>query len=118
MNRETFKSYLVRDKGFLKSLYEGDNRIKNNRILTVACDTKLNTLIRLLHYICNGEIKIKRENFEIIRDHRKLNVLKRHVEKKSNLQRLLQSERGEKLKFLKNFSAIYSSILYCFFNEN
>ena len=118
MNKETLRSYLVRDKGFLKSLYEGESKMKNNRILTVACDTKLNTLIRLLHYISNGEIKIKRENFETIRDHRKLNVLKRHVEKKSNLQRLLKSERVAKLKFLKNFSAIYSSILYCLFNEN
>ena len=72
MSTQTLRSYLIRDKGFLKSLYEGENKVKNNRILMVACDTKLNTLIRLLHFITNGEIKIKRENFEVLRNHRKL----------------------------------------------
>ena len=118
MNKETFKSYLIRDKGFLKSLYEGQSRQRNNQILNVASDTKLNTLIRLLHFISNGEIKIKRENFEIIQEHRKLSLLKRHVEKKAALNRLLHGERLDKLKFLRKLSSIYSSILYCLFNEN
>ena len=117
MNKETLRAYLIRDKGFLKSLYEGENRLKNNRILSVASDTKLDTLIRLLHFIANGEIKIKKENFDVINEHRKLNVLKRHVEKKSTLRRLLKSERADKLKFLRQLSLIYSSILYCLFNE-
>ena len=118
MNTQTFRSYLIRDKGFLRELYEAESKIRNIRILYTASCTKLNTLIRLLHYISNGEIKIKREHFEDIRDHRKLNILKRNVEKKSTLNRLLQSERLEKLKFLRQFSAIYNSILYCLFNEN
>ena len=117
MNRLTFKNYLIRDKGFLRDLFEGQSKIRNNQILNVACDTKLNTLIKLLHFIANGEIKIKREHFEDIREHRKLNILKRNVEKKSALNRLLQSERIDKLKFLKQFSAIYSSILYTLFHE-
>ena len=117
MNTQTFRNYLIRDKGFLRNLYEGQSRIRNNQILNVASDSKLNTLIRLLHFISNGEIKIKREHFEDIRDHRKLNILKRNVEKNSTLNRLLQSERLNKLKFLRQFTAIYSSILYCLFNE-
>ena len=117
MDKDTFKAYCMRDRGFLKSLYEGENRLKNNKILNVASDTKLNTLIRLLHFISNGEIKILKENFEVIRDARKLNILKRHVEKKSTLIRLLKGERVDKLKFLKQFSSVYSSILYIFFNE-
>ena len=117
MNKVVFRSHLVRDKGFLKTLYEGENKVKNNRILSVANDSKLDTLIVLLHFITNGDIKIKKENFEVMRDHKKLNVLRRHVEKKSSVNVLLQSERIDKLKFLKQFSAIYSSILYCLFNE-
>ena len=118
MNRQTLRSYLIRDKGFLKSLYEGQSRQRNNQILNVACDSKLNTLIRLLHFISNGEIKIKRENFEIIQQNRKLALLKKHVEKKAPLNRLLQGERVEKLKFLRKLSSIYSAILYFLFNEN
>ena len=118
MNKETFKNYLVRDKGFLKSLYEGDNRLKNNRILNFASDTKLNTLIRLLHFIANGEIKIKKCNFDVIQSHKKINFIKRNVEKKAALQRLLKSEREQKIKFLKQLSSIYSALLYCLFNES
>ena len=32
MNKDTMKSYLIRDKAFLRELYEGENRLKNNRI--------------------------------------------------------------------------------------
>ena len=53
MNKETLRNYLIRDKSFLRELYEGEGRLKNNRILTFASDSKLNTLIRLLHFIAN-----------------------------------------------------------------
>ena len=118
MNKEVFKTYLVRDKGFLKSLYEGEDKAKNNRILTFASDTKLNTLIRFLHFLSNGEIKIKKNNFDIIHASQKLNFIKRHVEKKAALSRLLKSEREEKMKFLKKLSTLYSALLHCLFNEN
>jgi hypothetical protein len=117
MNQETLKRYLIRDKTFLRELYEGPNKLKNNQILYFASDSKLNTLIRFLHYLVNGVIKIKRENFEIIEKNRKLSILKRHVEKKAALSRLLKSERSDKLKFLKQLSSIYSALLYCLFNE-
>jgi hypothetical protein len=64
---------------------------------------KLNTLIRFLHFLSNGEIKIKKENFEILQKTKKLSVLKRNVEKKAAVSRLLKSERVSKLKFLNNY---------------
>ena len=118
MHKEVFKRYLIRDKAFLRELYEGPSRISNNRILIYASDNKLNTLIRFLHFLSNGEIKMKRDNFEIIQANRKLGFLKRNVEKKAALSRMLKSERENKLKFLKQFSSIYSALLYCLFNEN
>ncbi len=118
MNKETVKSYLIRDKGFLRELYEGPDKLKNNKILNFASDVKLNTLIRFLHLLSNGEIKIKKENFEKLQAHRKLGFLKRHVEKKAAVSRLLKSERIEKLKFLKQLSSLYPALLYCLFNEN
>ncbi len=117
MNKETMKSYLIRDKGFLKELYEGNDRVKNNKTLNSASDVKLNTLIRFLHFLSNGEIKIKKENFEILQSHKKVGVLKRNVEKKAAVSRLLKSERVSKLKFLKQLSPVYSALLYCLFNE-
>ena len=118
MNKDVFKNYLQRDKAFLRRLYEGQNKSVNNRILTFASDTKLNTLIRLLHFLATGEIKIKRQNFEIIQANKKLNLIRRSVEKKAALARLLKSEREQKLQFLKKLSGIYSALLYCLFNED
>ena len=118
MNKDVFKNYLQRDKAFLRRLYEGQNKSVNNRILTFASDTKLNTLIRLLHFLATGEIKIKRQNFEIIQANKKLNLIRRSVEKKAALARLLKSEREQKVQFLKKLSGIYSALLYCLFNED
>ena len=107
----------MRDKEFLRELYQVQSRLSNNRILTSASDTKINTLIRFLHFLANGEIRIKKENFELIQGNKKLNLIKRNVEKKAALARLLKSERDTKMKFLKQLSAIYSALLYCLFNQ-
>ena len=66
MNRETMKSLLIRDKTFLRQLFEGPNPLKNLRILRGANDTQLDTLIKFLHFLTNGEIKIKKSNFELV----------------------------------------------------
>ena len=117
MSAESFKPYLIRDKAFLRELYEGQDRVRNNKLLNFTSDTKLNTLIKFLHFLSNGEIKMKKSDFEIIQEHKKLNFIKKHVEKQAALRRLLQSERNEKLKFLKKLSSIYSFLLGCLFNE-
>jgi hypothetical protein len=117
MDKETLKSFLVRDKSFLRQLYEGQDKMKNNKILNFASDVKLNTLIKFLHFLSNGEIKMKRQNFEILQKNRKVLLLKRYVEKKAQVARLLKSERAEKLKFLRQLSNVYSALLYCLFNE-
>ena len=106
MNKETLRNYLIRDKSFLRELYEGEGRLKNNRILTFASDSKLNTLIRLLHFI------------DVIQANKKLKIIKKTVEKRAAVNRLLQSERENKLKFLKSLSGIFSALLYCLFNES
>jgi hypothetical protein len=117
MEKETLKSYLVRDKAFLRELYESPNKMKSIKILNFASDVKLNTLIRFLHFLSNGEIKIKKENFEILQKNKKVLFLKRHVEKKAALARLLKGERIEKLKFLRQLTPVFAALLYCLFNE-
>ena len=82
MNEDRMKSFLIRDEGFLRELYQSQSKPVCNRILNFASDIKLNTLIRFLHFISNGQITIKRTNFEIINSARKLSFIKKHVEKK------------------------------------
>ena len=117
MNKEVLKSYLIRDKVFLRELYEAPSKTVSNRILNFASDIKLNTLIKFLHFLSNGEIPMKKCNFEVIQNQKKLSFIKKHVEKKSVVSRLLKADRQTKIKFLKQLSAVYSALLYCLFNE-
>ena len=116
-NCEGMKSLLIRDKGFLRELFEGPNPLKNNRVLKGASDSQLNTLIKFLHFLSNGEITMKKENFEIIENAQKLKLIKSKVEKKKNMNVLLKSERKEKLKFLNRLCNLYSALLSTLFNE-
>ena len=77
MNKESVKQCLVRDKAFLRELYQSNNPTKTKSLLNGASDIKLATLIKFLHFLANGEIKIKRENFEAIQNHKRLQFIKK-----------------------------------------
>jgi hypothetical protein len=51
MNKERMKSLLIRDKEFLRELYQNPNYLKKKKILNAANDSQLNTLIWFLHYL-------------------------------------------------------------------
>ena len=57
MNQDQTKALLIRDKEFLKQLYDSDNSAKSKRILYFASDSQLNTLTKFLHLTSTGEIK-------------------------------------------------------------
>ena len=87
MNREVLKSLLLRDKEFLRELYESTSKTFSRRLLQNASDAKLNTLVRYFHFISNGEIHIKKKHFEML-NARHLNLIKKYFEKKVSLQAL------------------------------
>jgi len=99
MNQVRFKALLIRDKEFLKSLFDSESAAKSKNILSFASDSKLNTLIIFLHYVSNGHIKMKKEHFDALEQkHSKL--IRRETESKAALKRLLNSERKNKLNVL------------------
>ena len=77
MNKESVKQCLVRDKAFLRELYESNNPVKTKSVLNAASDIKLATLIKFIHFLANGEVQIKRENFEAIQNHKRLQFIKK-----------------------------------------
>lgn len=117
MDKDTVKNQLVRDKEFLRQLYETHNQVQANQIIIFASDPQLNTLIKFLHFLSTGEITIKKENFSEISRAKKVQILKKFVEKKTSVQQMLRSERKLKINFLKKLSTIYPYLLYCLFNE-
>ena len=116
MNREQLKNCLQRDKQFLKELYESDSVVKSKRILNFANDAELSTLIKYLHFVSNGEIPIKKHNFEgVAKKH--LQNIKKNFEKKNNVQELLQNSRKAKLVLIVKLIPSFSHLLSPLFNE-
>ena len=110
-----FKNHLIRDKEWLESLYTSTNSLQAQRLLNFASDTKLDTLIKYLHYLSNGSIKIKKANFEAIPNNH-LIWIKKHFETKVALTRGLQLAREEKLKRLRRLVNSFAHLLYPLFN--
>ena len=116
MNSESFKPYLIRDKVFLQELYESQSIPNSKRLILFASDQKLDTLIKLLHFISNGQIKMKKEHFDIFsKAHVKL--LKKNFENKKSLKELSKRERKIKVTILQKISSILPHLLYPLFNE-
>ena len=115
MSAQAFKPILQRDKLFLKELYESDNA-KSKRILTFASDAELNTLCKYLHFLSNGDIKIKKINFDGI-GQRKMLIIKKFFEPKKKIQEMNQMARKDKLKVLFKFVTIFNQILAPLFVE-
>lgn len=116
MNQTTFKALLLRDKEFLKSLYESSSSSHSKTILSFASDSKLNTLLRFLHMISSGQIKIKKEHFNSLTK-KHLNLVKRHFESKLCLTKLLKEDRKAKLQILSKFCTIFPDLLFTLFNQ-
>ena len=114
--QQRFRNYLVRDKEWLEQLYISTNTLQTKRILNFVTDTRLDTLIKYLHYLSNGAIKIKRANFEAIKGSH-LGSIKKNFESKTALNRNLQSDREHKLKLLRKLVASFSHLLYPLFNQ-
>jgi hypothetical protein len=117
LNKEVLKSCLIRDKGFLKELYQEPDPARNRKTLQTADDSQLNTLIKYLHFLSNGEIPMKKINFQAIKESKKQVLITKKVEKKTRVNDLLKSSRMIKLKFLTQLIKIFSFLLYPLFNR-
>lgn len=114
-DKVALKSQLIRDKGFLRALYDGPNPLKNRRLIFAATESQLNTLIRLIYYICNGKITIDALDFQTIKKKKKLALLKKNFENKNQVQDLLYKEMQFKKELLLQLSTIYPNLLATLF---
>ena len=116
MSHEQFKTYLQRDKIFLKELFESNSVAKSKNLLSFASDGELATLIKYIHFVASGEIKIKKQNFDSL-GNRIFALIRKHFEKKSALQKLSHSVRKDKIKILLKLVPSFSNILAPLFVE-
>jgi len=114
--QQQLKSLLLRDKEFLKSLYESQSPSRAKNIINSASDQKLNTLLKFLHFLVNGKIKLKKEHFDALKIHH-VKAVKKALESSKTFKRLLKDERETKLKLLLKLASSYNFLLYTLFNQ-
>lgn len=117
MDHEKFKSLLVRDKDWLERLYSIQSLPMRKNVLNSASDKKLDTLIKFLHLLSSGNIKMFKKNFESLQK-AQIQFLRKNFEKKTSAHHLLSLEREEKLKILNRLCRVLPFLLYTLFNEN
>lgn len=110
------RQLFLRHKLFLKNLYEGQ-ALTNSNTLSFASDTSLNVIIRVLHLIANGEIPMRKDDFEVLKKAKKFLFLRRKFEKNSAFIETFSLKREFKLAVLKQFCSVFPNILYFMFNE-
>ena len=115
MSNAQFKTHLQRDKTFLKDLYKSDSKSKSRKLLTFATDSELLTLIKYTHFVTNGEIHIKKKDFDALGKF--IVFLKKNFEKKASFQRIYQMTRMQKLKVLSKFLTHFPHLLAPLFEE-
>ena len=116
MSHQQFKTYLQRDKGFLKELFESNSVSKSKNLLNFSSDSELTTLIKYIHFVASGEIKIKKKNFDSL-GNRSFAVIRKNFEKKGALQKVNQSVRKDKIKILLKLVPSFSNLLAPLFVE-
>ena len=116
MSHEQFKTYLQRDKQFLKELFESNSVSKSKNLLSFASDSELSTLTKYIHFVASGEIKIKKKNFDSLGS-RVFSLIRKNFEKKSALHKINQSVRKDKIKILLKLVSSFSDLLAPLFVE-
>jgi len=115
MDKDRFKQLLVRDKVWLEELYSSPSSPNTKRLLTTASDKKLDTLIKFLHLLSNGEIKMHKKNFDSLGT-KNVKLLHKTFQPKASIKRLISGERQDKLKKLNKVANVLSFLLYTLFN--
>lgn len=115
MDVSYLKSEFLNVKSYLYELYEGNPR-RNARKLLNSTNEKLDTLIKILHLICVGEIHLRKVDYETLKRSKRLNYLKSHFNTKLNYLHSLNAPREEKVNILRKFAALYKALLYTMFN--
>lgn len=114
-DQQRFRLFLLRDKDWLEELYLANSALRCKRLLLFASDSKLDTLMKYLHYLSNGEITMKKENFDSLQK-RHLSIIKKAFESKQSLNSNLKQEREQKLKVLLKLTPVYQLLLFSLFN--
>jgi hypothetical protein len=108
------RNVMIRDKLFLLSLFQN----QQPNVLGNASNTKMDTVIRVLHLIFNNEIELSEENFKALKNTKRLKSLLQNFDSEKNFLKALKLETETKRQLLKKFNSCYPYLLHSIFVKN
>ena len=99
---------MVRDKEFLKEIYQSDSPVRAKQLLQNSSDSKIKAFLIYLHFVANGEKKMSEELYDIQLDPFCLIDLSANE---------TYRERKEKLNVLNKLAPKFSFLLHSVFNR-
>lgn len=115
MNKLQLRKLMQKNRVFLH-LLQTDSKTNTRQRIHVCTNIQANVLLHILHRISNGEIPVKKQYADYLRKTRKVPFLNQIREKKQ-LSTCLKQTRGEKVTFLKKFTALYPKLLELLFEK-
>ena len=109
------RTAINKNKTFLKSVYSDPKRKAAAR-LSLATIGQTKVLLRVLHYLCNGHIPMKKANFEKVKSARKISTLHK-IRSREDLVKFMKLPKSEQISFLNKFLSLYPLLLHPLFNE-
>lgn len=106
---------MIQNRTFLKTLFESQSAKKSNAILINASIEEVNILLQILYSITQGDIPIKRKNYELLKKSKKLVYLHRQFESISKLNDIISKDLKAKLIILLKCTSILSILLQSLF---
>lgn len=113
MKTGKLRKAMLCSQDFLEHLQESSAK-QNKKHLSLATDEELKTLLRVLSAIVNGHIPLKRSHHEkLVRSKREPQLQK--LKAREDLIRMINADRLEKHKLLRQFSSLYGILLHPLF---
>jgi hypothetical protein len=114
MDKPYLRHLFEENRLMLKTLYSGSAKVIQTE-LSRANDHSLDLIIKILHLIAIGEIGLTEEGADLIKKAKRLKKLFA-FESKIYFFKMLKASRKEKIDLLKQFTKVYSNLLFTFFN--
>lgn len=94
---EKLKNEVIKYAKFLNEVYTSDTAYRRKRVIGLATEDEVDTLLWVLHHFTNSNIPVKRQHFDIIVRSKRLVGIKRFVKYSDNFK---NKSLKEKKKFL------------------
>ena len=111
-----FRSLMLREKGFLYSVYK-ENFLANSKKIANVSDSQLTVLIKIVYLIANNVIETPYEVGLKLKKTKKIPVLKKTFQKNKDYVALIKGPRVEKIQALMKIVTVLPLLLTPLFNQ-